>query len=126
MHDQQGSQTEMACLADEREYFFSGLLNRKSVKVEPGINLIMAKTKLSLHSVVNTRALKLQYVPSVKRSDPRVSQRVYDCLLALCSPLSTLALILRQSLLDQTHTRVTPERGDAGHFLSKKIFVTHG
>ena len=126
MHDQQGSQTEMACLADERKYLLSGLLDRKSVKVEAGINLIMAKTKLSINSVLNTGALELQYVPSVKRSDSLINQRVYDDLLALCGPPSTFPLILRQSLLDQAHTRVTPERSDASHFLSKKIFVTHG
>ena len=52
--------------------------------------------------------------------------RVTGGLLALCCPPSTFPLVLRQSLLDQAHTRVTPKRGDASHFLSKKIFVTHG
>ena len=116
----------MTCLANERKYLLSRLLDPKSVQVEAGIKLIMAETKLSIHAVLNTGALELQDVPSVERSDSLISQRVYNDLLALCGPLSTFPLILGQSLLDKAHTRVTPERGDASHFLSKKIFVTHG
>ncbi|GIR68802.1 MAG: hypothetical protein CM15mP74_00530 [Halieaceae bacterium] len=85
MHNQQGSQAEMACLADERKYLLSRLLDPKSVKVEAGIKLIMAETKLSIHAVLDTGALELEDVPSVKRSDSLVSQRVYDGLLALCA-----------------------------------------
>ena len=69
--------------------------------------MIMAEAKLSIHAVLDTGALELEDVPSVKRAIPS-SASGFTMASSPSAPSVDLPLVLRQSLLDQAHTRVTP------------------
>ena len=125
VNNQQRPQAQLSRLTNERKHLLTRLLHQHAVQVQTSVDLVLTQSQLSIHAVLNPRPLEFQYMPSIQRHHTVINEWIHLTLFTHCSPLAPFLLVLRETVLDQTHACLTAQGLNPGHFVGKEILVAH-